>query len=106
MLRTVELGRFDAGQHAAAVLTGSWRIMKQGDAKRPERAVVIFTNYSNEDVSSRVQIDPAELGFDPENVKLEKIDSEGTRTELPDGFLNNPIDFPARESWGVELTAK
>ncbi|MBQ1864808.1 MAG: hypothetical protein II150_09545 [Thermoguttaceae bacterium] len=89
-----------------AVLTGSWRIMKQGDAKRPERAVVIFTNYSNEDVSSRVQIDPAELGFDPENVKLEKIDSEGTRTELPDGFLNNPIDFPARESWGVELTAK
>lgn len=96
------------------VQTSTWRILKYPDgekrdwaAGKVQSAVLIFTNFSENAVTSRIQINLEELGFyDMSRILLEKIDAEGVRTEVPLSFLKNPVEFPSKTTWGLEIKEK
>lgn len=71
-----------------------------------ERALLIFTNYSDEDVLSPLKPDWKDLGFTPETAVLERVDAEGNRTPLTLEALQRPVLFPAGETWGIEISPR
>lgn len=84
---------------APSVRTGCWRLNDLS------RAVVIFSNTANEPLQSRVAVSIEELGFDPNRAVLRRVDSEGNRSEpLKKDTLEKPLDFPALETWGIEIS--
>lgn len=93
------------------VQTSTWRILtysagekRDWEAGKVQSAVLIFTNFSENAVTSRIQVNLEELGFsDTSRVLLEKIDSEGQRAEVPLSFLQDPVEFPPETTWGLEL---
>ncbi|MDO4582737.1 MAG: DUF6259 domain-containing protein [Planctomycetia bacterium] len=98
------------------VQTSTWRIVRYPNLTTGERnwergevdrVILLFTNFSDHSVKNRIRVNWKELGFSEEtNVRLEKISPDGTRRELPVDFLNQEIEFPAMETWGVEIVEK
>jgi len=73
------------------------------DSGKVRSALLVFTNYSHEDVTSPVEIDWADLGIDPEKAVFQRVDSEGRKTPLTLRNVQSPILFPAGETWGIEV---
>ncbi|MCF0233818.1 MAG: hypothetical protein HUK22_02420, partial [Thermoguttaceae bacterium] len=83
-----------------AVRAGAWKL-RDGSA-----ALLIFTNSTTEPARSRVAVSLDELGFGDAAV-LRRVDSEGRRSEpLAPGIFDEPFDFPAGETWGIEISRK
>ncbi|MDO5580951.1 MAG: DUF6259 domain-containing protein [Planctomycetia bacterium] len=72
---------------------------------RVRSILLIFTNYSDEDVQSRIKVLWKEWGINPQSVKVDHIDSEGKRSPLSVDYLNKKISFPKNQTWGIELRA-
>ena len=84
---------------APSVRAGCWTLNDKS------RAILIFSNVAKEAFRSRVAVSLDELGFDPAAAELRRVDSEGKRSEkLPISALNEPFDFPALETWGLEIS--
>lgn len=104
-------GRFSLNT-VPIVQTGARRILHYDyapDGKRiwnsgkVDSALLIFTNYSKEKAKSRIELDWKDLGFNSENVKVERVDSEGVKTPMALKDLQEPIEFPAMSTWGIIL---
>ena len=84
---------------ACAVRTGCWHLTDSS------RAIVIFSNTTNEPLQSRVAVALDELGFEPESAVLRFVDSEGNRSNpLENNALEKPLDFPPLTTWGIEIS--
>ncbi len=104
-------GRFSINT-VPIVQTGARRLLKykytsEGDriwsSGKVDSALLIFTNYSKETVKSRIALDWKDLGFCPDTVKIEKVDSEGRKIPLLLKDLTGPIEFPGGATWGIIL---
>lgn len=73
---------------------------------RTARALLIFTNYSFEDATSRIKLDWSDLGLNPERCELFHVDSEGEKRRMSLEELGAPIVFLAGETWGVEIVPR
>lgn len=73
------------------------RIWKSG---KPRSALLIFTNFSDETVTSPVEIDWTDLGISPQ--KLERVEPDGKRIPMTLEELRSPLTFPAGKTWGIE----
>lgn len=91
-----------------SVQTSLWRILnfeqKQKGVEEVERAVLIFSNVSQKEITSRISINLEELGLANRSFTVRKITSEGVETaNLPASVLTEPIHFPPETSWSFEL---
>lgn len=73
------------------------------DSGKVRSALLVFTNYSYEDVTSPLEVDWRDLGIQPETARFFRVDSEGRKTSLTLRELRAPIRFPAGETWGIEI---
>lgn len=75
-------------------------------SERLRSVLLIFTNFSDEDTESRIDIRWNELGINPDSILIAHIDSEGNRTSLSIEDLKKKIVFPKNQTWGIELRVK
>ncbi|MDO4586772.1 MAG: DUF6259 domain-containing protein [Planctomycetia bacterium] len=74
------------------------------DQKATNSVILLFSNASDQEVVSRVFVRLDELGLEKDSFRIRRIDAEET-SELtyPSDFLENPIHFPPKKSFALEL---
>ena len=76
------------------------RIWESGKVRS---ALLILTNFGNEDARSALDIDWQELGIDPAAATARRLASSGERAPFELKQLHRALHFPAGETWGIEI---
>ena len=76
------------------------RIWESGKVRS---ALLILTNYSDNDANAGLEIDWKEIGIDPETAKARKLTSSGESTPFELSRLKEELTFPASQTWGIEI---
>ncbi|MDO5580860.1 MAG: DUF6259 domain-containing protein [Planctomycetia bacterium] len=93
-----------------AVRTSTWRILDYAAAEKGiikvRSALILFSNPTDQICKSRIALDLTELGLPSGHFRLQKIEANGKREDLPESYLKSSVNFPARCSWALELTRR
>ncbi len=91
---------------APALRTGCWKIAPGGKTKS---AVLLFANTSDAPLVTRIRVDLAELGIDPETFDtliLRQYGLDGVEKELDIDALQREIEIPAEGVFAWEITPR
>ena len=90
-----------------AVQASVWRIVdfekKLAGEEKTVSAILLFSNASDDQITRRVSFSWEELGLCESDVTLRRVDADGAGGELPVSTLSEPICFPPKHSFALEL---
>ncbi len=97
----------------AVVQAGARRIVKYQydkdgnrlwDTGKIDSALITFTNFADEPVEATVEVSWKDLGINPKNATLQRVNHDGSKTPVALELLNNKITFQPRDTWGIIVT--